>query len=183
MEDKTWYLCNPLLNASCGKKSCHFTGAWDDGCRYTSNLEFAIEDTPIDLKEKFRREIKMNSNERQNTLSRLIFDAERRLGSYIASEGNEKTDDYAQKQIAFINQWSKELYDLLLDKPKGTKQGKGTIEDPYKHPRSVEQLQGIAAGSPIYFTEKAYYDLRDDAREMAYVRGLQLISIGGADGM
>lgn len=41
-----------------------------------------------------------------------IKDAEWRLGSYLAANGHEKTDQYAKKQIELINQWTKEINEL-----------------------------------------------------------------------
>lgn len=51
----------------------------------------------------------MNPYEKQGTLHEAIQDAERRLGSYLAMDGCEKTDAYAQQQITRIRDWSEQL--------------------------------------------------------------------------
>lgn len=54
----------------------------------------------------------MNCYEKQGVLQAAIEDAERRLGSYLAHEGCEKTDKYAQHQISLIRDWAKQLSTL-----------------------------------------------------------------------
>jgi hypothetical protein len=115
----------------------------------------------------------------QDGLAYMIFDAERRLGSYLASDGNEKTDVYAQKQIKLIKQWTEELNQSLIDQPKEVKtlSGRGTAGDPYKYPKRVEELQGIAIGTTVYFTMKAYRELDTKAIAFANRRGLHLVGL------
>ena len=50
-----------------------------------------------------------NSFERQTLYQTAIEDAERRLGSYLAMDGCEKTDSYAQQQIAKNRSWAEKL--------------------------------------------------------------------------
>lgn len=45
-----------------------------------------------------------------------IEDAERRLGSYIASEGTSREDAYAQQQIRHINEYSTQHAALYNEK-------------------------------------------------------------------
>ena len=58
----------------------------------------------------------MNVYDRQNMLAAAIEDAERRLGSYIASEGTSREDAYAQQQIKHINNYTKQLNELYTGK-------------------------------------------------------------------
>lgn len=54
-----------------------------------------------------------NIYEKQGILQEAIKDAEWRLGSYLAMDGCEKTDKYAQDQISRIRQWATELDKML----------------------------------------------------------------------
>lgn len=67
------------------------------------------------IQPNLEEEKSVNPYEKQGTLQEAIQDAERRLGSYLATEGCEKTDKYAQYQIKRINDWSKQL-DTLYNK-------------------------------------------------------------------
>ncbi len=53
-----------------------------------------------------------NLYEKREMFALAIEDAERRLGSYLAHDGCEKTDNYAKKQIGLINKYSEELNNL-----------------------------------------------------------------------